>query len=487
MLNILIQKELKSIISSPKFTATFGTSTVLILLSIFIGLQEYRASVNQYETANQLLQQEMSATASWMGINNRVFRQPDPMQIFASGVNYDIGRFSDISAWQEIKLRSSSYSDDPVFAVFRFIDFAFIVQIVLSLLAILFTYDAINGERERGTLKLTFANPVPRAQYILGKFIGSWLGLVVPILIPILLGLLLTLVYRIPFTSEHWAKILTLVGISILFFTFFIAFGLLVSALTRSSATSFLILLVAWVTLVLIIPRASVMLAGQFVAVPSVAEIESKRAKYEQERWEQSGQAMEKRFSERNAAMQGMTKEEREAYEDENLWNWMQEEDAERKKVQQDITEYHRKLQEDLRNRRAEQEKLAFQLSRFSPASTYQLAIMNLSGTGITLKTRYEDALENYRDTFVDFIDKKRAESGGHSGMRISISNEDGINISTGDVKSLDLSELPRFETPRHTINQAAVPAIMDFGLLSFYTILAFAGAFVGFLRYDVR
>lgn len=487
MLKLLITKELKNIIASPKFTATFATCAILILLSVFIGIQEYQTAVRQYDTARQLLAQEIAETSSWMGISNRVFRKPDPMQIFSAGIHYDIGRFSDVGAWEEVKLRRSAYSDDPIFAIFRFIDFAFIVQVAMSLLAILFTYDAINGERERGTLKLTFANPVPRAQYILGKFFGSWLGLVIPVLIPMLLALLLVLLYQIPLTGAHWMKIISLFGISILFFTFFITFGLLVSALTRSSASSFLILLVSWVTLVLIIPRASVMIAGQFVSVPSVAEIESKQAKFEQERWDQSAIAMDKRFEERNAKMVGITKEEREAYEDENMWNWMQEEDAERKIVQQDITEYHRKLQEDLRNRRAAQEELAFMLSRFSPASAYQLAVMNLSGNGISLKTRYEDAMEAYRDIFVDFVEEKRKESGGHGGLRISISGEDGVSISTGDVKSLDVSELPQFDAPAHTIRDVAAPMIIDSGLLALYIALAFAGAFWGFVRYDVR
>ena len=38
-------------------------------------------------------------------------------------------------------------------AGFRFLDLDFIFQIVLSLFAILFAYDTISGEKERGTLR----------------------------------------------------------------------------------------------------------------------------------------------------------------------------------------------------------------------------------------------------------------------------------------------------------------------------------------------
>ncbi len=158
----LFEKELKAILLSPKFVATFGVCSLLILLSVFIGIQEHRAAVDQYETAIQLADQEIREATSWWGVNNRVYRRPNPMQIFASGVNNDIGRLSNISTWTEVKLRQSAYSDNSLFALFRFIDFTFIVQVVLSLFAILFTYDAINGERESGTLKLAFSNAVPR-------------------------------------------------------------------------------------------------------------------------------------------------------------------------------------------------------------------------------------------------------------------------------------------------------------------------------------
>lgn len=489
MLKTLIYKELKMIIASPKFTATFGTCAVLILLSIFIGIQEYRGAVRQYETAVQLNDQEMAESTSWGSFDTRVFRQPDPMQIFVSGIHYDVGRMTGISRWEEIKLRRSNYSDDPIFAVFRFIDFTFIVQIALSLLAILFTYDAINGEREQGTLKLTFANPVPKVTYILSKFIGAWLGLVIPLLIPILIGLLLVMLYNLPLTDVHWAKIITMLGFSLLFFTFFIAFGLMVSALTRSSSSSFLILLVAWVTLVLIIPRAGVMLAGQVQSVPTVAEIESKHAKFSQERWDQHSEFISERYEKRNAAMEGLSPEDREAYEEEKMWSWMEEDDAEMKNVQADISEYGRKLQEDLRNRRAAQEKLAFLLSRVSPASAYQLAMMNLAATDINLKNRYEDAMRDYRTAFNGFVNKKLEDSGQHGGFRISISSETGVNIDTGDIdtKSLDLSEVPRFEDPKHSYSAAITPAMTDLALLIFFTLIAFAGAFSGFIRYDVR
>ncbi len=488
MLATLIQKELKAILLSPKFAATFATCAALILLSIFIGIQDYRAAVRQYEAAQQLNEQEMREQTSWRVISSRVYRQPDPMQILVSGVNNDIGRLALVNAMEAIKLRNSSYSDDPIFAVFRFIDFVFIVQVVLSLFAILFTFDAVNGEREGGTLKLVFSNAIPRPQYILAKFLGSWLGLVLPLLIPILLGILLIMLHRVPADGVFWLKVTALIGMSILFFTFFIVFGVLMSSLTRSSSVSFLLALVMWVLFVLIIPRAGVMAAGQIVSVPSVAEIEGQHDRFEKERWDQHMKDMSARWKSRDAEMAGMTPEQREAYRDEYEWEWLEEEDQARKAMQKEINDFSIKLNEDLRNRKAQQERLGFALSRFSPASAYQLAAMHLAGTDLTLKTRYEDAMQNYRNTFTAFTERKQKEAGGIGGIRITIDSEKGFSISGDrDKGSLDLSELPRFQAPVHSISDALSSTLFDWGLLTLCTLGAFAGAFVVFLRYDVR
>ena len=222
MLSSIIKKDLQNVLLSPKFTAVFIVSSILILLSIFIGIQEYKASVRQYETGAALADQDLRERTSWMGASKKVLRRPDPMQIFASGISNDIGRVSMVDQLNSIKLKSSNYSNDPLFAVFRMIDFVFIVQIVFSLLAVLFTYNTVNGERENGMLRLVFSNSVPRYKYAAAKFIGSWLGLAVPLSIPMLLGILLILSFNIPMNGSQWIKLISILGMSLLYFTFFI-------------------------------------------------------------------------------------------------------------------------------------------------------------------------------------------------------------------------------------------------------------------------
>lgn len=488
MFSLLVEKELKAILQSPKFVATFGVCSLLILLSVFIGVQEFNASTDQYETAKQLVDQQIAEATSFYTFENRVYRKPSPMQVFVSGVSFDVGRVSAISSSEDIKLEQSSYSETPLFAVFRFVDFTFIVQVVLSLFAILFTYDSINGERESGTLKLALSNAIPRGQYLFAKFVGSWLGLTIPLLIPILIGVLMVIVMGVPMNAAEWAKLAALIAVSILYFTFFMALGLLVSSLTKRSSVSFLILLVIWITLVLIVPRGATMAAGQLVNVPTVAEIESQKDRYRRDQTESMFDQRSKNWQERFSSMQGATREERRAYYDANRSQWDQEDNDARDIMENEIAEFNRKMNEGLRNAKSELERLAFLLSRFSPASAYKLTAMNLGGTNTSIKKRYEDQMYAYRESFTSYLAQKQKEERDERIRQAQQSGSGRMMVFLGSGgEPVDASDMPRFVEPIETLTMVLQPSMIDFGLLSIFTVVVFAGAFVAFIRYDVR
>ena len=492
MLKVLIEKELKSILQSPKFVATFGVCSLLILLSVFIGINEYRSSVAQYETASNWVDQQIAEATSFRNLPTKVYRKPDPMQIFVSGVNFDIGRLSEISVEQDIKLEQSAYSDDPIFAVFRSIDFTFIVQVVLSLFAIVFTYDASNGERESRTLKLVLSNPIARGQYLFAKLAGSWLGLTIPLLIPILIGLLLLIVYGIPMTATSWLKVGTLIGVSILYFTFFIALGLLVSALTRNSAVSFLLLLVVWITLVLIVPRGAVMAAGQLVAVPTVAEIESQKDRSRADAQGELRTTRNLRYQSMMEPAQGLAESDRRAFYAANIDLYTEESNRLQAEMEIVIEQNNRRVNENLRNAKAEQERLAFLLSRVSPASAYQLTAMNLGGTNTSMKNRIEDQMVDYRATYNAYVARKWQQEQDEQAALLAEQRRGGgaaggYTYAGSGNQAIDSSDMPQFTASQESVAEVIQASILDFGLLAIFTFIAFACAFLAFIRYDVR
>ena len=501
MLTTMIHKELRAILLSPKFTATFIVCTILLLLSVFTGIREYQSNRENYEIATRLTEDELKQETSWGRLETRLYREPDPMQILFAGLGYDIGRFSNITQENSVKLRHSAYSDDPIFAMFRFIDFAFIVQFVLTLLAILFTYDAVSGEREQGTLKLVFANPIARTQYLIAKSIGAWLGLVIPISIPILLSLGMILVFGIDLQAHHWGSIFSLVGLSLLLFTFFIVLGVLISTLTSRSSSSFLLSLVAWVLFVLIIPRSAVMAAGQFVSVPRVAEIDGQRDAFAANQWATFYEEMEGNWGHFSTSTdETMSEDEIEAEED-LMWGMMQRQDSLRRNVEREIETFEIRLLEDLRQRKIAQQKTAFTLSRLSPVSAYQLAAMNLAQTDVGDQLRWEDAMSRYRENFNSHAIAMQKETGNMGGVTISVTFEtdeiDGEDSGEGksklqiggnrDKDVIDLSNLPRFKPSDRSKVESAGLVSIDFGIISLSILITFLIAYVRFIKYDIR
>ncbi len=274
MIRLIIEKELREIIGTRKFAVTFAVSSLLILFGFYVGAKDYQVAVARYEAAKSEDLRQMDGVTDWLSVrNHRIFLPPQPLAALVSGVSDDIGSTTLVQGRGELTATDSRYGDAPVFAIFRFLDLDFLFQIVLSLFAILFAYDAINGEKERGTLRLALANPVPRRTYILGKLSGSYIALAFPLLIPILLGCALLPVLGVHLASDEWLRLALIVGTGMVYLGVFVALSICVSALTQRSSSSFLVLLALWVFVVLILPRVSVLIAGRAIEVPTVDEI----------------------------------------------------------------------------------------------------------------------------------------------------------------------------------------------------------------------
>ncbi|MCJ7582321.1 MAG: ABC transporter permease, partial [Candidatus Aminicenantes bacterium] len=261
MLRDIITKEIQDTIMSPKFVFTFLLCTILILISVYTGINNYQADQKEHSAAVALNRKNLDSQASYQtlaGVGVKINREPQVLSTIVSGVQEAVGRQATVNIAFDPNLVDSKYSSNPIFAVFGALDLTFIVKIVLSLFAILFTYDAIVGEKERGTLKLALSNKVPRDRLILGKAIGGFVSLLIPLVIPMVLGLIILMIYpNISLSGQDWGRLGLIFLMFLLYLSVFFTLGLFVSSRTSRSSTSFLVLLFIWVTFVTIIPKAA--------------------------------------------------------------------------------------------------------------------------------------------------------------------------------------------------------------------------------------
>ena len=469
MLKDIIKKEILETITSAKFVFTFLLCAILILLSVYTGIVNYRADQKEFSAAVALNKKNLESQPSYQalgGLGTKINKPPQVLGAISSGVDEAVGRVATVNIAYDPNLVDSKYESNPVFSVFGALDLTFIVKIVLSLFAILFTYDAIVGEKEKGTLKLTLSNRVPRDRLILGKVIGGFISLLIPLIIPLILSLLILLVYpNIALAGQDWLRILLMFLMFFLYLSVFFTLGLLVSARTNKSSTSFLVLLFIWVIFVTIIPKLSVMTAGRLKPIPSVHEITAKKDAFLQQI---QGGAQKKVLDwiKENAPL---ASKDQKGYQ-EKFKKFLED-------YQQDLTskidENNVALERDYQAKKKSQERLAINISRISPASALTFSTMSFARTGLDEHESFLASIRAYKPIFTKWANAKMMRSIDFSG--------------SGQTGKVVLDDMPQHKFEPETLSKSLARTIPDFGLMLFLIIIFFAGAYVSFLKFDVR
>lgn len=469
MLKDIIKKEILETITSAKFVFTFLLCAILILLSVYTGIVNYRADQKEFSAAVALNKKNLESQQSYQalaGLGTKINKPPQVLGAISTGVDEAVGRVATVNIAYDPNLVDSKYESNPVFSVFGALDLTFIVKIVLSLFAILFTYDAIVGEKEKGTLKLTLSNRVPRDRLILGKVIGGFISLLIPLIIPLILSLLILLVYpNITLAGQDWLRLLLMFLMFFLYLSVFFTLGLLVSARTSKSSTSFLVLLFIWVIFVTIIPKLSVMSAGRLKPIPSVHEITAKKDAFLQ----QIQGGAQKRVLDWAKENSAMAAKDRKGYQEKLkkfLEDWQQD-------LTSKIDENNAALERDYQAKKKSQERLAINISRISPASALTFSTMSFARTGLDEHERFLASIRAYKPIFTKWANAKMMRSIDFSG--------------SGQTAKVVLDDMPQHKFEPETLSKSLARTIPDFGLMLFLIIVFFAGAYVSFLKFDVR
>lgn len=436
-----------------------------------MGAQNYLASQSQYEAAIQENRNQIAANTEWIMVQHSIMLPPQPLMALVNGVSNDVGRNISMSGRGELRADNTRFNDEPIFAIFRFMDLEFIFGIVLSLFAIIFAYDAINGEKVSGTLKLCFANSIPRVSFIAGKLAGSFVGLSIALLIPILIGAAILPLLGVQLSTDEWLRLGLIVASGLAYFGLFLALTIGISAITNRPSNAFLLGLVVWIFAVLIVPRASVLISGRLVEVPNVDDITSQKNRYRTQLFQEDRPKMENfKPAEGTQPQEVMTQ----------FSAFMGELSSTR---QEKIDAFTERINEEYVNRKKVREKVALALSRISPTSVFTLASTELAGTSLGLQNRFMSSAKDYQNVYSNFMKEKTGNEGGGGFRMIVVTNDDDDN----EPETLDPSQMPQFEFAKTDLELATSNSLLDIGLLILFNLLFFGGAFAAFLRYDLR
>ena len=484
---IIALKEFRDFLYNPKFLLTFAVSTVLILISIYNGYTVYESERRSAVLGEATALAEIEELENYGDLRRggyRVSRFPAKLSIFDMGISGVVGRKSTVRSAEVPRLRDSRYSLDPVMAVFGELDLTFIVSFILSIFALLFSYNAISGEREAGTLRMIMANATSRSSVIIGKLIGGYIPFAILFLLPFLIGLAgLHLMTGINFTTGEWMRIVFLTLAILLYLLTFFSIGLAMSALTKNTFVSFLLCLFVWVLSTAIVPRFAVQAAAQVSPSMSIDEFESRLRSYQRSRADRMNRVLTRYFQEHPITYEEYLDRSQE------IWNWVGD------RVQEEREEFQNELFSEFRRKRNKLLQTATGFARVSPTSNLSFAIHSLTNTGPAMIDLFERDLLYYRRSFVDYAElmlKRQTDIGlRRRGGGRAVTDSDGYILRfeslSEDVEKIDLSGMPRFVANPPTLVMTTRDALAFITILVIFSIAFVALAFVAFLRYDVR
>ena len=492
IIRTVARKELLDQLSSPKFVFLFAVSTVLILLSLYTGSASYVAARSDYQATDQLARRELEAREDYNEISRqgvKIARAPAPLSSVVSGTSSALGRSATVRPQAEPVFAPPAIAETPILAVLGELDFAVVVRVFLSLFVLLLTYDAIAGEKEAGTLKAVLANPVPRAQLLLGKTLGLFGTLLVAVAVPAILGLLvMKLGFRIELAAADWARLLSIGLVSALYLLAIFATGLFVSSATSRSSVAFLVLLLVWATFVEVLPKIAPMVAARFRPAPSFATVQSDRERLQREFQRGMMSGMQTAMQASNADAPPASAAEAEARQvrlDALLKRG-------RDSLNADLQTKLSAVEEAQRNRKDAFTSLALLVARISPAEALNHSVATLAGTDFEMQRNWFNDLIAYRGQVERFFSDKNVEIGNmvfrvRLGPGPGAGGGGGAQFGQPTAQRMELGDFPRFTARPESLGKSLQRAAPDLLILGLYAAVALMLAFANFMRYDVR
>jgi len=479
MLAHFIRKEILDSLLNQRFMALAVFSIVLMPLSAVINYEFYQERHASFDS--QFAEYEQEEPSPW---NLRAYRAPVLLSSLGRGTEPYMPLYyafsDDAGATTPGNIEAQDFTALSTFGSF---DLLFLVQVVFSLLAVLLAFDMVAGEKERGTLRAVLANRVPRDTILLGKFLGGFIVLWLIFLIGFLLLFLVLVVFDGRFAGgEMFPRVAFVFGLSSLFLAGFYSLGLMVSTFCHSTRTAIVVLLVLWVVLQLVIPKAGEMTASVVRPVRSEEAVRIEKNKMIEalnEEKDQKAGDLYLRIIGDDLAQKAFDLLKMETPEALRFKSAYQEMSAEYDRKKRDRV---REIDRQYAQEKARQHQLSRAIALLSPAPALTFLFTDAAGTG-------DLAYQNYREAVMaqyQVIDREvygRQRTGRY---RISMGGYT-ISSSFGDEEEAVLENLPAFIVKEPELRAVVQANGWALGVLLLYLLLPFLIAYVTFLRYDVR
>ena len=485
----IVKRELYDHLSSLRFALTALLILVLMIVNAVTSVGEYKERMNRYgrrvrASYNRLESRCDSLYQLVLRGPGSLYKKPSPLAFCADGGEQLL--FGEVRGSTDGRIRLWNNTDasyefteiwrlaypphlDIMFIAEQIpkersimpdyikIDWGFVTAVLLSFMGILFTFDSISGEQERGTLRLMLSNSISRNTVICGKFLAAFLTIAIPFLVGAIVSLsIIYLSEAVQLDSSHWIRLGAILCVALIYTSIFIFLGILISSRVKESAVSLAILLLLWTVWVVLMPNALGSLGNRLEPRPTAKEF--------------------------------MT-EARDAREDLQTRYFARIKEPPRRETPATIAtalgaEYINKdaalrdrLHASYLSAELRQVQTARSLTRISPAAIVQYAFEALAGTGLPRHLDFISQTRQHAKQFRQFlIDTDRADPESPHAV--------GIPEGTSQ-KPVNFDAVPKFED-RHRFSADFNAAITDLLLLTLFLLVLFVSTFLSFLHKEI-
>ena len=462
----IAKRELYDNLNSLRFALTTVLLLGLMLTNAVVHLREHPARIQKYLSSVVDARNVLEARADSLYDlaqkgPGKLYKKPSSLHFcteggdtFLSGAveaNYYFWNTTDLNSFWRMKYPAATPNLTNIRPDVTKVDWAFVIGYALSLIALLFTFDSISGEREQGTLRLTLANSIPRHTVLIGKFLGALISVNISFALAVLMNLLvISTSSAVHLGADAWERLGIIFFIAFLYTCLFLALGLLVSARVQRSAVSLVILLLTWVIFVVFMPSILASIASGFSSPMSSDELQVRHKQIHNKLWEEYFHKT------------GVSK--------------LQDMQVGSRFVTKDKVEQERLIEERLMQQ-IKQVQRARSITRISPAAIVQHLLESFAGTGFERHLQFLENAQHYGQQYHEFIidtDRADLQSLHLIGVREGMSQ-----------KSVSPEAIPMFEDTL-SLSKDFNTAAMDLLLLTLFVVVLLSGVYLAFVRVEV-
>ena len=460
----IAKRELYDNLNSLRFALATVLLLGLMLTNAVVHLREQPARIQRYLTSVTDARNALEARADSLYElaqkgPGKLHKKPPPLHFCAEGgdpflsgaveSHHYFWEYGNLKSFWQMRYPAATPNLTNIRPDVTTIDWAFVIGYVLSLIALLFTFDSFAGERERGTLRLMLANSVPRHTVLVGKFLGALMSISIPFALAVLINLLvLSTSSTVYLSADAWGRLGIIFFIALLYTCLFLALGLLVSTRVQRSAVSLVILLLTWVTLVVFMPSVLALIANGFSSPMSKDEL-----------W-----VLQKQINDKHRKEYQRSRPNSETLH------------AGGKYVTQEAAEQERLIEKRLDEQIAQVQR-ARSITRISPTAILQHLLESFAGTGFERHLQFLENAQRYAQEYRKFV--VDADRGDPASLHLM-----GVRRAMSQ-KPVSPESIPIFEDTI-SLSKDFNAAAIDLLLLMLFFVVLLSGAYLAFVRVEV-